>query len=275
VFELRLKRSNPAPGGQEVPDLPGDAQVWRDREGVRRAFGYTADGVHWIHLPGVPASFRFTSSGDGVEAIAAEDTSIDLVEDAYRRRVLPFALQAQGRELLHASAVELQRGAIAFCGASGAGKSTMASALSERGRAPIADDALLFETSGGAVHVHHLPFAIRLISEPGGNGNGPKEASLLVTEDHSPLPLRAVFMLDRTPEAPGPEPEIERLPRHEAFSLMLYHAHCFSFSDDDRRRRMLERYLELSAYVPAFRVHYRPSREELPVLLDAIEGAAG
>src|SRR5512132_263802 len=140
LLELRRTRSDPTAGGDVVPDLPLDAQVWRDREGVRRAFGYTTEGQHWIHLPGVPASFRFTSSGNGVEGFAARETSVDLIEDAFRRRVVPFALQAAGEELLHASAVETARGAFAFCGASGAGKSTMADSLGSRGYRPLADD---------------------------------------------------------------------------------------------------------------------------------------
>jgi hypothetical protein len=78
-----------------------------------------------------------------------------------------------------------------------------------------------------------------------------------------------VFVLEGDPEAG--EPEIAPLPRHAAFSLLLYHAHCFSFSDDDRRRRMLERYLEFSAYVPVFRVRFRRVPDELPALLASIE----
>jgi hypothetical protein len=272
VLELRLTRSDPTPGGEIVPAVPADAQVWRDREGIRRAYGYTLDGRHWIHLPGVAASFVFSSAGSGVEALVGEGISSELVEDAYRRRVLPFALQAQGRELLHASAVEMPMGAIAFCGASGAGKSTMAAALGDRGNPPVADDALLFEPANEGIRVHQLPFSIRLVSESGGNGSGPKDASILFAEQRPPLPLHAVFVLDRSPEVPAPE--VERLPRHEAFSLMLYHAHCFSFSDDERRRRMLERYLELSAYVPAFGVRYKPAWDQLAALLDAIEAAA-
>jgi hypothetical protein len=269
VLELRLTRSDPTPGGEIVPTVPADAQVWRDREGVRRAYGYTLDGRHWIHLPGVEASFVFSSAGSGVEAFVGEGIPSELVEDAYRRRVLPFALQAQGRELLHASAVEMPLGAIAFCGASGAGKSTMAAALGDRGNPPVADDALLFERANEAIRVHQLPFSIRLVSESGGNGSGPKDASILFAEQRPPLRLHAVFVLDRSPEVSAPE--VERLPRHEAFSLMLYHAHCFSFSDDDRRRRMLERYLEFSAYVPVFRVRFRRVPDELPALLASIE----
>jgi hypothetical protein len=96
-----------------------------------------------------------------------------------------------------------------------------------------------------------------------------KRASIVNAGDERSIPLSGVFVLERDPGAG--EPEIAPLPRHTAFSLLLYHAHCFSFSDEDRRRRMLERYLEFSAYVPVFRVRFRQVPEELPVLLDSIE----
>ena len=171
-------------------------------------------------MPGL-ATFSWRDQGDEVLAEPADAGQAE-IEDAYRRCVLPMALHTRGMQVLHASAVEMPMGAIAFCGASGAGKSTMAAALGDRGNPPVADDALLFEPANEAIRVHQLPFSIRLMSESGGNGSGPKEGSILFAEQRPPLPLHAVFVLDRSPEVQAPE--VERLPRHEAFSLMLYHA---------------------------------------------------
>jgi hypothetical protein len=274
VLELRLRRSDPLPGGGLVPEVPVDAQVWRDWEGVSRGYGFTHGNDHWIYLPHIAASFRFTSAGKAVDAIVADSTPRDLVEETYRRRIVPFALQALGRELLHASAVQLPHGAIAFCGGSGAGKSTLAHALSQYGHRQLADDALLFETVSSSVQVFPLPFAVRLVKDLGPNGgiSGRKESREVRSEDWPPVPLRAVFLLERTSDPRGEDPAFVPLPSREAFSLLLYHAHCFSFSDNARRQQMLERYLELTARVPVYHLHSRPALDRLPAFLDAVKG---
>lgn len=269
MLELRLKRSDPEPGRQSVPEIPLDAQVWRDRQGVHRMAGFTTEGEHWLHMAEIPASFRFNGTDDWIEAFAAENTDAATVEDAYRRCALPFALQAQGHELLHASAVEMNRGAFAFCGGSRVGKSTTAATLAKRGHRPLADDALLWESVDGGIEVRPLPFALWLI-QGRENGDRAKQPEDVQGDLGGPVPLAAVFVLEPDVDVKG-DPVMVPLPGQEAFSMLLYHAHCFSFQDDQRRRRMLERYLELSAAVPTFRVRYRPEWDAQPGLLEAIQ----
>ena len=63
--------------------------------------------------------------------------------------------------------------------------------------------------------------------------------------DDSPPRLAAVFVIERISKPnPEHEPEVIALSSAAAFQLLLYHAHCFSYDDEDRRRLMLERYLE-------------------------------
>jgi hypothetical protein len=274
MSELTVTRSSPVPGDGSVPEVPSDAQVWRDHGNFPGAYGYSRDGDHWLWLPG-KAAFRFDSAGRQVEAIVREGTSDRKVEELYQRHAMPFVLQARGRELLHASAALTPRGAIAFAGSSGAGKSTMAFALSQRGYPPLADDALLFEIVGEAVELHPLPFALQV---PKGSALGEDEAAAQVDppnwSDDSPPRLAAVFVIERMSKPNRePEPEIIALSSAAAFQLLLYHAHCFSYDDDDRRRLMLERYLELTARVPVFRIRNRPTLEQLPDFLDTVVAA--
>jgi hypothetical protein len=263
ILELNVRRSG------VVPDAPDDAQVWRDWSGVPRAYGYTLGGEHWIRLPDV-ASFRFTSAGETVEAIAQDSTPHEEVEDAYRRHVLPFVMQALGWELLHASAVLTPRGALAFCGPSGAGKSTLAHEFGRRGHAPLADDALPFETVNGGVYAIPMPFTLRVSgrSVPYGEEWSPN------AKRAESVPMAAVFVLERTAEVDAARPEITPLPNSSALPLLLYHGHCFSFRDQRRTRLMADRYLALAAQVPAFQLRYRPDLNRLPALLDSVERAA-
>lgn len=243
-FELSVTRSE-AFGPDSLAGVPEDAQVWRDWSGMIRACGYTRDGQHWIRLRDV-AAFRFAPEGNRVAAFVPDSMAAEEVGEAFKDHLLPFALQALGRELLHASAVDTPSGALAFCGSSGAGKSTLASGLAGRGHTRLADDALIFERRDDGI------VAIPMSGVPA-------------------VPLAGVFVLERTEDPAAPHLEIEALPHRSAFPLLLYHAHCFSFADDQRTGLMIDRYFELAVRVPTFRLRYRPDLERLPDVLDGVQ----
>jgi hypothetical protein len=253
--ELRVTRAG------VVPSVPDDAQVWRDWSGVPRAYGYTSNGHHWFLLPEV-AAYRFGPAGGEVEAIATEAPEHE-VEEAYRRHVLPFVLQARGSELLHASGVVAPPGALAFCGGSSAGKSTLAHRLTGRGHEPLADDALMFEPTEASVDAVRIPFTVRVEGH----------ATSVEAPGSARFPMAAVFVLEPTGEVDPARPDLIALPHSAAFPLLLYHGHCFSFRDERRTRLMTDRYLKLAARVPAFRLRYQPDIDRLPALLDAVERA--
>lgn len=71
-------------------------------------------------------------------------------------QVLPAAAALRGYEVLHASAVELGRGAIALAGPPGLGKSSLAMRLAQDGAGLLAEDVLALTERGG-----------RVIAEPG------------------------------------------------------------------------------------------------------------
>ena len=139
----------------------------------------------------------------------------------------------------------------------------------------MADDALLFDVVGDAVELHPLPFEVRVSKEsPFGEGEAAAQVDAPDWSDESPPRLAAVFVIERISKPnPAHEPEVIALSRAAAFQLLLYHAHCFSYDDEDRRRLMLERYLELTSRVPTFRIRNRPSVEQLPDFLDTVEEA--
>jgi hypothetical protein len=262
-----------SPAGSQAPPVPDEADptvtVWRDGDGTACAYGQTKDGEHWVHVPGVGA-FRFTSGREHVAALSLPSASPELVLDAYRRTVLPLLLQASGREVLHASAVRMPAGVVAFCAVSGTGKSTVACGLSRRGHALWADDAVCFDGSMSDVEALPLPFALRL---------RPASAALFAPgtteqrseQETSPARLAAIFVLERMTSDGAVD--LRRLLPSAAFLETLTHAYCFSMENQERRSAMARAYLDLAARVPVFRLAFNEGLERLEEMLDLIEGA--
>jgi hypothetical protein len=260
-------RDSRAPSPPAVSDPA--ATVWRDDADVVVALGQTVNGRHWVHLTGVGA-FSFPPRAGGVTAIPDEGADRALVEDAFRRMILPLALQAQGREVLHASAVKTASGVIALCARSGTGKSTLACALSQRGHPLWADDAVCFETDEDGVDALPLPFSLRLRPASATFFDGTEvEAGLLRPSEREPL--AAVFVLER---ADTGGPRIERLGGASSFREVLTHGYCFSMQDRDRNAAMVNNYLELVDRAPVFRVTFSEGLDRLDETLDLIEAAA-
>lgn len=97
---------------------------------------------------------RIWADGEGA---SAEETATYLLGP-----VLGFALRLRGVVCLHASAVEIDGRAVAFVGASGAGKSSIAAAFARQGRAVLCDDVMPVAESDGAFHAHPAYPRLRL-----------------------------------------------------------------------------------------------------------------
>ena len=259
LLSLRISRSaDPVP-----PSNRSGTEVWLDPQGRQVGYGHADEG--WLHIRGV-ATFTFGPSG--MDAVAGEEVAIAKIRDAHRRLVLPLALQALGQEVLHASAVAVEAGAVAFCAESGTGKSTVAYSLAQRGHPPCADDAVAIEFARRGPELIPLPFALKL--RPASAAYYGEDAGPLEVQD--PLdrrPLAAICVLQREDEGNG----VRRLGRPEAFPAVLAHAYSFGLDDERRRRRMMQHYLRLASEVPVFRVDLASDLSSLDDTLDEIEAA--
>jgi hypothetical protein len=268
MLTLELVRA----GAPSLPRLDGPGvETWLDRDGAAAAYGGSVAGRHWMLLPGV-GSFLFTSEAESVEAFPEEGVSDALVEDSFRRIVLPMALQARGIQVLHASGVLGSDGVIALCAVSETGKSTLAYGLGSRSFRLWADDAVAFELGETGVHALPLPFTLRLRPDSAEffGSNGDDEAEL-----GDPAPLAAICVLERLPWGDGEPVEIEHLEFVDAFPAVLAHAYCFSLRNGDRKRGLVHEYLELVTRVPVYRVRLREGLQRLPEILDAIADTVG
>jgi hypothetical protein len=139
------------------------------------------------------------------------------------RQAAPFVAALQGRCVLHASAVSIDRTVVAFVGASGLGKSTLASHLAERRHVPrVADDMLPVRFDGGQVTVP-------------------------VADDR--LPLRTVYFLQRG----SPEVATEVLSRVTALNYLIRDG--FGELHDARSwSRLFDAYHKIATAVPCLRL---------------------
>jgi hypothetical protein len=257
MLELKLHQSGAKASPSPDVSLP-DTEVWRDEEGVAVAYGGSEAERHWMLLPGVGV-YVFGSDA-AVEAFPDEAVRPEVVEDGFRRIVLPMALQVLGREVLHASAVLHPAGVVALCAVSGTGKSTLAQALSGRGHPLWADDAVVFELGSEAVRALPLPFTLRLAGERSGPIYEPEPAN-----------LAAIALLERA----GTGISVERMTPAAAFPAVLTHAYCFTLRDRKRNAAMVESYLELVQRVPVLTVRFPDEVKRVSEIAAAIEQAAG
>lgn len=253
---VRAGAKAPAP-----PSVDASSAVWLDSDGSPAAYGGSDALSHWMELPGV-GSFRF-GGGPHVTAFPAGGVHDETVEDAFRRIVLPMALQAAGEEVLHASAVVGPAGVVAVCAVSGTGKTTMAYALSRRGHPIWADDAVVFDPGDEGVLAQPLPFTLRLKGESATFFDGAPTDTLY---EPGAERLAAILVLERDEVM-----SVERLDTAAAFPLVLEHAYCFDLDESERKRAMMSSYLDLMARVPAYRVRMQPGLDRLPGLLDRLE----
>lgn len=249
MLDVVLADGPPAPRG------PGrTVNVWRDDEGVPFAEAAVHDEGYRLEWRGIgvltfaPGSARVRLwPSPGVEAAAARSDVLHLVQ--------PVILQALGHHTLHASAVRLPAGVVAFCGISSTGKSTLAFALGQQpGLLQIADDALVLTMANGRIAVHALPFRSRLraasrefFSPSARSAAGPQARPAAER-------LLAIFVL----QPPGSDHAIDlmRIGATQAFTALLAHAHCFDESDRAAVASLVQAYLALADAVPVYRLGY-------------------
>jgi hypothetical protein len=266
--------SGPVSIPEPDPNHP-DTQVWYTAQWEPHAWFYPVGDDYWVRLLGI-GSFRVREGGD-VLAVPEPDAPFSLVLDAYRRTVLPQALQFFGHEVLHASAVVTNGAVVGFSAFSKTGKSTLVFALAQRGFEPWADDALAFEVGTNGARTLALPFAVRLRPESRehfGVEPLPKEerpSNGAITVGGASRPLAAICILNRPEESAISTGIVEPLPAADVVSSLLPHAYWVSLADAARKERMVRAYLALAGKVDVYRVTMPSSLDDLPLLLDEIQ----
>lgn len=236
--------------------------VFRDGGGREIARGSRRGDACRLHVHAV-AAFRFRSresrsppeiaqSPPEIECHPLPGAAPDRVARALHHIARPLAWAASGRVVLHAAAVGSSSRSLVFCGPSGVGKSTMASALESRGWTLRADDAVALEP--GEKGCRLSPDFL------GGKVVGGQVA--------------AVCTLDRKGGG-DPLPELEELRGAEALTALLPHLHTFDPEHSAERRRLAAAVLEVAAATPIWRLRVGEGDTALTAAVDLVERRFG
>ena len=201
--------------------------------------------------------------------------------------ILGIVLHLRGWLVLHASAVDVNGGAVAILGDAGRGKSTTAAALAAHGHRLVADDVVAIPPDGPDAPVTTIPGFPQLKLWPDAataiTGDAEALPRLVATADkraHSapehfaaaPLPLRTVFVLDDAPA--GASHDAPLLAPGDAFIELVrnaYGARTFERVDAARRFAQMGR---VAVTVPTRRLRVRRGFEHIPALVSLIESVA-
>lgn len=255
--------------------------TWTIADGTLWTEFYRSEGAYLLRFPGL-ADFQVTATGDDITCFPTPDSTRATVEHLYLNQVLPLALSRQGKLVFHASAVELDGGAVAFIAESGRGKSTLAASLATDGCALLTDDGLVVEGCAKGFDVLPSHPSIRLwedsrtaLMAPAARSSPALQyttkARILAGDAISfcaqPRPLRRAYFLGT---GSASDVTFERLSASEAMIEWVKH----SFLLDVEERSRLASHFGDVARLARQPIHYRldyPRRyEQLPAVRQSI-----
>ncbi|HHP7238316.1 hypothetical protein [Longibacter sp.] len=259
-------------------DLPAIPAELAERAGL--AVRARKDSVHFIW----PRSGQFVvRSGRSVRYAPMPGVTEETLRAPLLGVVLGTLLHQRGLHTLHASAVVIDECAVAFVGEKGAGKSTTATALHERGHSLVTDDVLALDVSKTGAPMARPAFPRVKLWPDTLQMLGRDPASLArVTRDidkrvHAPerccrraVPLSRIYLLQD-----GPEVSETRLSEREAFFELMSHSYAARFLGAKQAGRQDFRLTQaLVAAVPVIRLGRPRSFAHLDRVLSTIEEAS-
>ncbi len=190
--------------------------------------------------------------------------------------VLAVLLEQRGHLVLHASGVIFNDGAVAFLGASGWGKSTLAAALHARGHAIVADDVVALTVGDDDVLVQPGYPQLRLLPQ-GASLVGSLESASNVVADKtgylvakgfstSPPLLRRIYVL-----AEGTCRQIEEINAQDALIELIRHTYTARLLDSRRMASHFAHCAVVANRVPIRRLRSDRESSGLPELAALVE----
>ena len=256
-----MRAARPQPERDDAPFhriVSPDGKTWcaLHREGA----GYL------LRFPAL-ADFEIAPRGRQVRCRPVPGVRATTCEHLFLNQVLPHLLSGNGRLVFHASAIDLGRGAIAFLGESGRGKSTLAAAFAAAGHGFLTDEVLVLSPrrQGYAALPGHASLRLwrdsrRAIAARAGAMAGQADAgkvrlragpALTYCDRSRPL-LAALFLGPGRARAP----RLTRLPASASVAQWLGNAFLLDPAQRHRLAAHFRGVADIAARVEAYRLDY-------------------
>jgi hypothetical protein len=208
------------------------------------------------------AEFLIDGSGSRIWCRWRSGASIHNVVTYLYGPVMGLLLRLHGVVCLHASVVSIEDRAVGFVGPGGAGKSTLAAALSQRGYPILADDILALRQSDGVIEALPAYPGLRLWPESVAALFGSPEALPRITagwdKRHLQLasgrfetnrrPLAAIYFLSRSDDCP--DQRVECMQGAERLRCLIANTYAYDIFDAEMRAYEFSLLSQLAGTVP-------------------------
>jgi hypothetical protein len=219
-----------------------------------------------------------------VEVCPVQGTTPSSLFSYYAVYILGFLLHHREFLTLHASAVEVDGGVVAFIGPKGMGKSTTASVFYERGHRVLSDDMVACrprreeapQTDPGFPWMKLGDDALRGILGRDGDdlerpvpGSSKRIVPIHGQQPGRPLPLRHVYVLGYHEES-GQDVKVEPVDRKQACLLLLSQSFVQMFLGESAGSQHLDQCAAFSRRVPVSALVRPRSMDALPSVYDTV-----
>ena len=246
----------------------------------------TSSAGYLLRFPSL-ADFVVTDEGGTIRCHPTPDPPMETIRHLLLDQVIPRVLTRRGRLVLHASAVVLPRGAVAFLGLTGHGNSTLTATFCTEGYRLLTDDCLpIAEEDGRLLAVPSYP-GLRLWPDAVSalahiESVGPRVAHYtskrrLASGDgglpfcETPVPLWGLYVLGDIDERKRPNAiDIVPLSAREAFRELVRHVYRLEIGDHRTHREEFDRLGRLAAVLPVRRLSFRRDFSVVPEVRAAI-----
>jgi hypothetical protein len=284
-------------------DRPWRIRRWRDRAATSTAIRWFhhwtfPNGRRWLSFARLDDGYllRFPRLADfhvrlparEVAARRGRSTPHDTFRHLLLDQVLPLIVAGRDCLALHASVVDVDGGAIAFLGAAGNGKSTLAAALGRRGHPVLSDDCCVVRRSARGFEVVATYPGVRLFgpsrnqvfgdAATGGRRVSHYSSKRRVIDDGGtprfgtiPVPLRRVYVLaSRDADSRVGRVEIARRSRRDSVVDLVGGTFFLDVTDPERALDAFGLAGDIAASLPVCSLTFPWSLAALDDVLDQL-----
>jgi len=232
------------------------------------------------------ADFSVDSEGREIIYSAKAETPLETLRHLLLDQVLPLVLNLKGREALHATTILTPRGACAFIGPAGAGKSTLAASFLRAGYPVLSDDCLVLRKNCEHILVAPAYPGLRLWPDTFEALRNVTDRSRLVAHYSSKQrllpaqtpkdlasgshPLIRIYSLAREAVEVLAEPLIERLTERDGFMELVPSAFRLDITDRTMLARQFSFLEQIVSRVSVRRLHIPNTFASLPAVREPI-----